>query len=75
MVLVDDWDDRKFSLMKSLVGTKFSEHDNLMAKLVATGKAQLIEGNTWGDKIWGVCDGEGENHLGRILMEIREGEW
>lgn len=29
------------------------------------------EGNTWGDKFWGVCDGEGENHLGKLLMEVR----
>ncbi len=20
---------------------------------------------------WGVCEGEGENHLGRILMDVR----
>lgn len=27
--------------------------------------------NTWGDKVWGVCNGEGENRLGKILMRIR----
>jgi predicted NAD-dependent protein-ADP-ribosyltransferase YbiA (DUF1768 family) len=32
---------------------------------------ELVEYNYWGDLYWGVCRGEGENHLGRILMEIR----
>ena len=31
----------------------------------------LIEGNEWGDTFWGTCDGIGENHLGKILMRIR----
>lgn len=35
------------------------------------GDAELIEGNTWGDRIWGVCDGVGENRLGKILMRVR----
>ena len=40
-------------------------------------KLQLIEGeiveeNTWGDTFWGVCKGVGENHLGKLLMEIRD---
>lgn len=30
-----------------------------------------MEGNTWGDKVWGVCDGIGENNLGKTLMRIR----
>ena len=31
-------------------------------------------GNTWGDTCWGVDlrTGQGENHLGRILMKVRE---
>jgi len=32
----------------------------------------LEETNTWGDKYWGVCNGEGENQLGKLLMKIRE---
>ena len=30
-----------------------------------------MEGNTWGDRFWGVDGGEGENHLGGLLMKIR----
>jgi len=33
--------------------------------------SNLVEGNSWNDVWWGVCEGEGENHLGRILMDIR----
>lgn len=43
----------------------------LRDKLVATGDAEIVEGNWWGDKFWGVCRGVGENHLGKILMRIR----
>jgi predicted NAD-dependent protein-ADP-ribosyltransferase YbiA (DUF1768 family) len=40
--------------------------------LIDTGDQELIEGNWWGDVIWGVCNGKGENHLGKILMEVRK---
>lgn len=42
-------------------------------RLLATGSAELIEGNVWNDTFWGVCRGRGQNHLGRILMEVRDG--
>ena len=32
---------------------------------------ELVEGNTWNDTLWGVCEGKGRNILGIILMEIR----
>uniref|UniRef100_UPI00345E83CD NADAR domain-containing protein n=1 Tax=uncultured Duncaniella sp. TaxID=2768039 RepID=UPI00345E83CD len=44
----------------------------LAEKLIATGDAELVEGNYWHDTVWGVCDGVGENHLGKILMRVRE---
>lgn len=66
-----DWDEVKLGIMQSLVQQKFMDHPALAAKLMETGDAPLTEGNWWGDKFWGVCEGEGENHLGKILMEIR----
>jgi predicted NAD-dependent protein-ADP-ribosyltransferase YbiA (DUF1768 family) len=27
---------------------------------------------TWGDRFWGVCNGVGENMLGKLLMQVRE---
>lgn len=67
-----DWDDIKVGIMRDLVKQKFTTHKNLAQRLVATGDAKLIEGNTWNDKFWGVCDGVGSNMLGIILMEVRQ---
>jgi ribA/ribD-fused uncharacterized protein len=66
-----DWEEVKFQVMEECVRYKFTHHPELKAQLLATGDAELIEGNDWGDKIWGVSHGEGENRLGKILMKIR----
>lgn len=50
---------------------KFTQKPELEAMLLATGDKVLVEGNTWGDTEWGVCDGVGKNLLGKILMRIR----
>lgn len=69
--LRSDWEQVKIPVMRDLVSQKFA-HRGLAAKLRATGDAELIEGNTWGDTFWGVCKGRGQNHLGKILMGVRE---
>ena len=66
-----DWDDVKITVMLSVNAIKYRDPE-LRAKLLATGNQLLIEGNTWGDTFWGVCDGVGENWLGRILMFLRD---
>lgn len=68
----DDWDNIKIEVMINLNLQKYQKHPDLAAKLIATGDQPLVEGNTWGDVFWGVCNGVGENHLGKILMEIRK---
>lgn len=65
-----DWDAVKVAVMADLVAQKFI-HPHLAAALAATRPARLAEGNTWGDRFWGVCDGEGRNELGRILEAVR----
>lgn len=72
MSLRSDWEDVKENIMYELVKCKFSRDLELKEKLLATGDAQLIEGNTWGDTFWGVCSGFGDNKLGKILMKVRE---
>lgn len=67
-----DWVKCKLPMMRALVMQKFSTHASLRKMLLDTGDAELIEGNTWGDTFWGVCDGRGENHLGKILMDVRK---
>ena len=66
-----DWDDVKVDIMRDLLRQKF-RHPELREKLLATGRQHLVEGNTWGDVWWGVCEGNGLNHLGWLLMDIRE---
>lgn len=66
-----DWEDVKIDVMTGLVRQKFTLHPSLRKKLLATEDQKLVEGNTWGDVYWGVCDGKGENHLGKILMKVR----
>lgn len=66
-----DWEKIKFDVMKKCVTSKFEDY-NLRNKLLATGDAELIEGNWWNDTTWGVCNGVGQNHLGKILMEVRD---
>lgn len=70
--LRSDWEDVKVEVMTELVRHKFTQNEDLGKSLVATGDAELIEGNTWNDRFWGVCRGKGENHLGKILMKVRD---
>lgn len=69
-VLCEDWEETKILVMESLLRKKF-RHPNLKRLLLATGDAELIEGNNWGDTFWGVCNDIGENNLGKLLMKIR----
>jgi len=66
-----DWEEVKVGIMEDLVRLKFTIHADLRAKLLATGDAELVEGNNWNDRFWGVCRGKGENQLGKILMKVR----
>lgn len=70
--LSGDWESHKLVVMEGLVQQKFERHSELADKLLATADKELVEGNWWGDRFWGVCNGTGENHLGKILMKVRE---
>lgn len=69
--LRNDWEAVKEQYMYEIVLAKFKQNRDLKKRLLATGTSELIEGNTWGDVIWGMCKGQGENKLGKILMRIR----
>lgn len=66
-----DWEAVKYDVMYEVCKAKFTQNADLLDKLLDTGDAELVEGNTWGDRVWGVCDGVGENNLGKTLMRIR----
>lgn len=67
-----DWDNIKHLVMFNIVKIKFDTNPELKQLLLNTGDQELIEGNTWNDTYWGVCNGVGENNLGKILMTIRD---
>lgn len=69
--LRSDWDRVRLGIMEELNRQKYAYSD-MKKLLLSTGDEELIEGNTWNDTFWGVCNGKGKNHLGRILMRIRE---
>ena len=59
-----DWEEVKVAIMEDLVRRKFADPE-LSAKLLETGERELVEGNTWNDRFWGVCRGSGRNELER----------
>lgn len=72
--LRSDWEDVKVGLMEDIVRAKFVQNKELAEQLLMTGNKILVEGNRWGDTFWGVDkrSGIGENHLGKILMKVRD---
>lgn len=65
------FEEHKLLYMYQINRAKFTQHPALRMKLIST-TGLLEETNTWGDQFWGVCDGVGQNNLGKILMKIRE---
>lgn len=67
------WDRLRLAVMEDILREKFSS-PSMRRNLMSTGTHELVEGNWWNDTFWGVCNGKGENHLGKILMKLRK-EW
>ena len=65
-----DWEQVKIGIMEDLLLKKF-EDPRLKSRLLGTGDQYLQETNWWGDTFWGVCNGKGFNHLGKLLMKLR----
>jgi len=74
--LRSNWDEKKLDIMNWAVRQKFKD-ESLAQMLLSTDGQELIEGTYWHDKFWGICtcakcSNKGENHLGKILMQVRE---
>lgn len=73
-----DWEEVKDQIMDEVLIAKFTQNPELRDRLLATGDAMLVEGNTWHDNYWGNCicarcrTKVGRNQLGKNLMSIRE---
>ena len=61
----------KIALMRELNWQKFSQNEYLRKKLIDTGNANLINELLYEETFFGVYKGIGENHLGKILQELR----
>ena len=69
--LRDGWEDMKLGIMHHLNTLKYAQ-EPLKSMLLSTGNKYLEETNWWNDKCYGVCNGVGENNLGKIIMKIRD---
>lgn len=68
-----DWEESKVGIMLDLLRQKFRPGSALAKRLLSTGEAVLVEGNSWGDRFWGQCPlGNGRNELGKLLMLVRD---
>lgn len=70
------WETARLEIMESVLKAKFEQNPNLMKRLVETGNTLLLNGNNKREMFWGVdlYSWQGENHLGKILMTIRDKE-
>ena len=67
-----DWQAVKLDVMYRAVKCKVEQHQDVRELLISTGDAKIVE-HTANDSYWGNGgDGSGANHLGRILMRIRD---
>ena len=69
--LRSDWEDIKDAVMFIFLQQKFAI-PKFRRSLLATGDAEIIEGNNHGDSYWGVYKGVGKNKLGKLLMRVRQ---
>ena len=75
--LPENWREISYGIMLEVVRAKFSLPE-MKEKLLATGDAELVEGNNHHDNLWGNCAcprcaaKAGQNRLGKILMQVRE---
>jgi len=63
-----DWEESRVSIMLAGLRAKFSQHEDLKQRLLATGDAVLHEDSPT-DMFWGK---KGRDMLGKLLMQVRE---
>jgi len=78
LTLRPDWEKVKLGIMLQLIRQKFTNYEDIRQKLINTDGHLLVESNYWHDDFWGNCTCircnkiSGQNHLGKILMRVRE---
>ncbi|MBI5004482.1 NADAR family protein [Candidatus Kaiserbacteria bacterium] len=67
-----DWQDVKLGIMEEILRVKLAQHLYVRQQLLETGDAEIVEDSPK-DSFWGRGpDWQGENHLGRLWMKLRE---
>lgn len=72
IILRDDWEEIKYSVMHMIIMDKFYRNLDIRELLLDTNNKYLEETNHWNDMYWGKCNGKGKNNLGKILMQVRD---
>ena len=72
-----DWEEVKFSVMWEILCAKFAQNPTALGALMDTRGRDIVEGNTWDDRVWGMTlDNRGrlvgQNALGRQLVQLRK---
>jgi len=66
----DNWFDDSVEIMKTILHAKLSQHQYIKEKLTDSGDKRLVENTD--DEFWGRGEnGDGENMLGKLWMELR----
>lgn len=69
--IIPNWDEERIDVMKKCVKEKFTQHESLKKVLLSTGNKVLVEDSP-SDTFWGCGKNRnGQNMLGKILMEVR----
>jgi len=66
-----DWEEVSMKVMKRGLYAKFDQNPHLKESLLSTRDAELVEDSPY-DSFWGCGPkGDGQNHLGKLLMRLR----
>ena len=66
-----NWKQIRVEVMYQLLKLKFSD-PYLVSLLIMTPDDDIVEHNTWNDTFWGVCNGRGEDNLGKLIRKIKQ---
>jgi N-glycosidase YbiA len=63
---------KKLAVMEEIIRAKAQQHPRVVEKLMMTQEKEIIENSPY-DDFWGIGpDGNGQNHLGKLWMKLRD---
>ena len=71
---ITEWESIKLGIMLSIIQAKYEQCELFRDTLSQCEDCDVVEGNDHGDTYWGVDakTGKGDNHLGKIMMYVRD---